>query len=97
MIGGAGDDIFRDDAGNDIFTGGTGADTFFFLSAGESDRITDFEDGIDNMTIGLGVNSFANITVTDSGADTILTFGSNTVMLENFDHTLVSSDDFTFV
>jgi Ca2+-binding RTX toxin-like protein len=97
LIGGAGNDIFRDDAGNDIFTGGTGADTFFFLSAGESDRITDFENGIDTMTIGLGVTSFANITVTDSGADAILTFGTNTVTLENFDHALVSSDDFTFV
>jgi Ca2+-binding RTX toxin-like protein len=97
LIGGAGNDIFRDDAGNDIFTGGSGADTFFFLSAGESDRITDFENGIDTMTIGLGVTSFANITVTDSGADAILTFGTNTVTLENFDHALVSSDDFTFV
>ena len=97
LIGGAGNDSFVDDAGNDIFTGGAGADTFFFLSAGESDRITDFENGIDKMTIGLGVNSFANITVTDAGADTILTFGSNTVTLENFDHTLVSSDDFSFV
>lgn len=97
LIGGGGNDIFRDDAGNDIFTGGTGADTFFFLSAGESDRITDFENGVDTMTIGLGVNSFDDITVTDSGADAILTFGTNTVTLENFDHALVSSDDFMFV
>ena len=97
LNGGDGNDIFNDEAGNDIFTGGAGIDTFFFLVAGESDRITDFENGIDKMTIGLGVTNFANITVTDAGADAVLTFGSNSVTLENFDHTLVSSDDFTFV
>jgi len=97
LNGAWGDDTLNGGAGNDIFTGGAGADTFFFLSAGESDRITDFENGIDTMTIGLGVTSFANITVTDAGADAILTFGTNTVTLENFDHALVSSDDFTFV
>jgi len=97
LNGAWGDDTLNGGAGNDIFTGGTGADTFFFLGAGESDRITDFENGIDTMAIGLGVTSFAGITVTDSGADAILSFGTNTVTLENFDHALVSSDDFSFV
>ncbi|WP_158195846.1 M10 family metallopeptidase C-terminal domain-containing protein [Stappia indica] len=97
LIGGAGNDTFNDWGGNDIFTGGTGADTFVFRTAGETDTITDFEAGIDTIRIGVGASNFSQVTVTDVGADTHLTFGSNTVILQNFDHTLVSSGDFAFV
>ncbi|WP_186394734.1 M10 family metallopeptidase C-terminal domain-containing protein [Stappia sp. TSB10GB4] len=83
--------------GNDILTGGAGADTFVFLSAGDIDTITDFEAGIDTIRIGLGVTNFSQVTVTDVGADTHLTFGSNTIILQNFDHALVSASDFAFV
>ncbi|MBC2859102.1 calcium-binding protein [Stappia sp. 28M-7] len=94
---GWGSDFLNGGAGNDTLTGGSGDDTFAFLNAGDTDTITDFQDGIDTIAIGLGVTQFSQITVTDVGADTHLTFGTNTIVLQNFDHTLVSESDFSFV
>ena len=94
---GWGSDFLNGGAGNDTLTGGSGDDTFAFLNAGDTDTITDFEAGIDTIRIGVGASNFSQVTVTDVGADTHLTFGSNTVILQNFDHTLVSESDFSFV
>ncbi|WP_425274806.1 M10 family metallopeptidase C-terminal domain-containing protein, partial [Stappia indica] len=95
--GGAGNDTLDGGGGNDLLTGGSGNDTFAFLSAGDTDTITDFENGVDTIRIGVGASNFSQVTVTDVGADTHLTFGSNTVILQNFDHTLVSESDFAFL
>jgi serralysin len=94
---GWGSDFLNGGAGNDTLTGGSGDDTFAFLNAGDTDTITDFENGVDTIRIGVGASNFSQVTVTDVGADTHLTFGSNTVILQNFDHTLVSESDFSFV
>ncbi|MBC2859101.1 M10 family metallopeptidase C-terminal domain-containing protein [Stappia sp. 28M-7] len=94
---GWGSDFLNGGAGNDTLTGGSGDDTFAFLNAGDTDTITDFENGVDTIRIGVGASNFSQVTVTDVGADTHLTFGSNTVILQNFDHTLISSGDFAFV
>lgn len=53
LMGGAGDDTLTGGPGNDLMTGGAGADLFQFLtrSAGEVDRISDFEDGIDRLRL----------------------------------------------
>lgn len=84
-------------SGNDTLTGLGGADTFYFMSAGDADTVTDFQDGIDIISIGLGLSSFAQVTVSDSGADALLTFATNSVLLQNVDHTLLGADDFMFV
>ncbi|MBD8876642.1 M10 family metallopeptidase C-terminal domain-containing protein [Roseibium polysiphoniae] len=97
LDGGDGDDVIRGDQGNDTLTGGSGSDTFLFLTAGEADTITDFEDGFDIIRIGLGLTSFVDLAVSDSGADAILTFASNSILIQNFDYNLLSSDDFAFV
>ncbi|WP_171900821.1 M10 family metallopeptidase C-terminal domain-containing protein, partial [Stappia indica] len=94
---GWGSDFLNGGAGNDTLTGGSGDDTFAFLNAGDTDTITDFENGIDTIRIGVGASNFSQVTVTDVGADTHLTFGTNTIVLQNFDHTLVSESDFSFV
>ena len=53
--GGAGDDLFLSKNGGDTMTGGDGADTFAwarkFLATGVSDRITDFEVGVDKLDL----------------------------------------------
>ncbi|WP_114008007.1 beta strand repeat-containing protein [Cohaesibacter intestini] len=98
LRGGSGNDSFLDDSGNDTFYGGDGADTFIFLNTGESDVIADFENGIDHIRIGgLGVTSFADISHSQQGANTELTFGGATVTLLNFSDSLISADDFQFV
>nr|WP_162916601.1 VWA domain-containing protein [Cohaesibacter haloalkalitolerans] len=97
LLGGAGNDRLIGGGGNDTMTGGTGVDTFVFLTHGEADVIADFQNGVDLLEIGTGVNSLAQVTVTDVGADTVLQFDGNSLTLKNFDHALISADDFSFV
>lgn len=53
LFGGDGNDRLNGGDGNDVLTGGAGADVFVFTvwTAGESDRITDFENGIDRIQL----------------------------------------------
>lgn len=58
---GAGDDKITGGFGNDVITGGDGANTFI-VTAG-NDTITDFELGVDNLTVQKGTGT-AKMTVT---------------------------------
>lgn len=53
LIGGAGADIYRSESGGDTVTLGSGADTFGwfrkYVAVGHTDRITDFQVGIDKL------------------------------------------------
>jgi len=56
LSGGEGNDILSGDLGGDVLTGGAGIDWFVFAGRasllGDPDRITDFEDGADRLSIG---------------------------------------------
>ena len=71
MSGGAGDDRIGGGSGTDFLTGGSGADQFMFdrLDVGTGmDTITDFEVGVDRITLeGYGYQSFTGEDV-DGGA-----------------------------
>lgn len=97
LSGENGDDILEGGAGTNWLTGGAGADTFCFFTAGTIDTVTDFETGTDLIQIGLGLTAFNQVSISDSGNDTLLTFAGNTVTLQNVDHILISTDDFAFV
>ena len=97
LNGDAGWDVLNGGAGNDFLFGGSGNDTFVFSDSGDRDTITDFEDGLDTIVIANGATSFAQVSVNDAGADTILQFNGTQVTLANVDHTLIGSDDFSFV
>ena len=47
LHGGAGDDLLVDGAGRDVLIGGDGADVFRLKADGKTDRIRDFEPGVD--------------------------------------------------
>lgn len=52
--GGDGDDVINGGLGKDILTGGNGSDYFVFntvASASNTDRVTDFQDGIDKLQL----------------------------------------------
>ena len=54
LIGGEGDDNLDGEEGNDLLTGGAGADVFEYypgFDAGGTDRITDFESGVDIIQV----------------------------------------------
>jgi len=78
LIGGAGNDVLRGHDGADTLTGGADVDVFIYFALSETtttatDRITDFENGIDKIRIyNLGFTSLADFTVTldsSSGED----------------------------
>lgn len=97
MSGGSGRDTLRGDAGNDVLTGGSGADTFHFRTLGGDDTITDFEDGIDAIRFDSAIASFSDLTISDKGGETLVSFSGSSITLQGFDHTLLAIDDFAFV
>ena len=90
LSGGSGGDTLSGGTGNDSLSGGADADMFIFGTADGRDVISDFQDGIDVLVMGL----YADVTVQDAGLDTLLIFGATRVTLQNFDHTLISAADF---
>ena len=102
---GAGHDILNGGTGNDTLTGGYGNDMFVFSAAGfGNDRVTDFDadplfgqDLLDISGLGITAATFgASVTITDLGADTLITIGSDTILLTGVANatTTVTMDDF---
>jgi Ca2+-binding RTX toxin-like protein len=77
LVGGAGDDWLSGDMGHDTLTGGTGADTFHVAANNTSTLITDF-----NVAQGdhLLLDHGSTYTVSQSGANALVTLGSGTVV-----------------
>ena len=75
LIGTDGDDLIDGLAGNDTYTGGAGADIFTFAIAQGVDTITDFEVGIDQISLG-GLTP-EGITLFELGSDTLVLTNSN--------------------
>jgi hypothetical protein len=101
LLGGEGDDRFFATAGGEnILTGGAGADQFWIASAeipSAANEITDYEFGQDVIGIaGLGV-SFADLSITQDGDNTLIVSGDNNLAyLLNTEATSLSSDNFVF-
>lgn len=72
LSGGAGDDILFDGEGADSLRGGAGSDIFVFASDGATDRVEDFEPGVDRLDLsafpGLYALSDLSIVPTATGA-----------------------------
>ena len=96
LSGGVGADRLIGQQGNDRLTGGTYADRFVFATGDGTDTITDFQNGIDRIEITNGATSFAQVTVTDLGADVRVRFSNVTILIEDIAHTAINSADFIF-
>ena len=100
IYGGDGDDILNGDAGRDRLWGGDGADTFVFTGSFDVDRIYSFEVGTDtiDLTAIASVSSFADVTAATAMVDsnTVITLTEGTIILRNFDISLLAADDFLF-
>ncbi len=99
LIGGDGDDRFF--MADSTITGGLGENQFWIASSevpGELNTVTDFEVGIDIIGIGVIGATFQNLTFTDDGADTIISFGGNDLakFLRVGVEILNNSDNFLF-
>lgn len=96
LFGQAGNDRLRGGAGNDTLSGGQGADSFVFANGDGADRILDFADAQDRIIIESGAERFAQLRITDLGADARVSFGTVTITLANLDHALLTAEDFVF-
>jgi Ca2+-binding RTX toxin-like protein len=87
----AGNDTIIGGLGNDIMTGGAGNDTFVFAPGFGNDVIVDFDanatggqDLLDISGLGISAATFAaSVLIEDLGADTLVTIGTDTILLQN--------------
>ena len=91
ILGGGGNDKLTGGTGNDTMTGGAGADNFYFVYGDGQDVITDFEIGIDTITIdGLALDVWldgANWSVVSASETTfsVTSLSGDALTLENVD------------
>ena len=94
---GAGIDTLEGEEGDDMLTGGLGADMFVFDGTFGNDTVTDFEDGIDLLDFSGSTLTFADLTITQSGADSLIEDGlCNSITLTGITSTDITVDDFIF-
>ena len=68
----------------------------FFAGSG-NDTIRDFEDGTDITEFRDMVDSFADLTLTQSGANTIITSANGTITVRDINVAELTVDDFVFI
>lgn len=87
LSGGAGDDILRDGGGSDRLLGGAGADLFVLNADGRTDRIVDFEQGVDRLGLSAWpmLRDVSQLEMWVEGAVLRLGYGSETLLLQGAD------------
>ena len=94
--GGSGWDRIDGGGGNDTLTGGSEDDRFVFDADWGVDTVTDFADGQDRLDLtALGIQ-FGDLSVVQVGADAVISFGGDQIILLNTDIGTISTDDFWF-
>ncbi|MBN9889815.1 DUF4214 domain-containing protein [Salipiger abyssi] len=97
LSGGAGADVLIDGPGADRLTGGAGADVFVFTADGQTDRITDFEPGLDRLDLSdLGrfyTVDAVQITGTSKGAR--ISVNGETVQVDSATGARLTAEDFS--
>lgn len=99
LNGGSGLDRLYGGTGDDILTGGSDRDNFYFQDQGGNDTITDWQDGVDRMVFisDSGVSSFADLTITQEGNDTLVTYVEGSVLLEGVNVADIDAGDFAYL
>ncbi|MDB2437667.1 hypothetical protein N9W89_03045 [Hellea sp.] len=97
LFGGDGNDRLVGGADNDVLFGQQGEDTFVFFANSGNDVIRDFEDGIDTIEFRGAVDSFADLTLEQSGTNVIITSDNGVITVRNMDIADLTVDDFTFL
>lgn len=96
LLGGSGADRLSGGKGNDRLTGGADKDVFLFFKGGGTDRITDFEDGIDRITFG-GSITFSDLVIRQRGANVSISADKVEVLVENMLASDLTRADFAFI
>lgn len=100
LFGNARNDLLNGGKGNDFLTGGNGDDTFV-LAAGEgADTILDFEDGQDLLGLLSGNLAFADLSITASESNTLISVANSGELLATLidvNPSLIADADFTVI
>ncbi len=98
-----GDDRLVDGRGPDVLWGGAGADIFEFVAETRTDRVMDFEIGIDRLDMSdyAMLYSYTDIAITPTANGAMLEMNGDTLILDSIDGTpldfsMFSQDDFIF-
>ena len=97
LFGGNGDDRLLGGTGNDDLHGQAGADTYVIQIGAGTDRIFTFEVGVDTIEIRDGSAAFADLTITQVGANTRIDHVNGTLVLMGITAGTVTAGDFLFV
>lgn len=101
LLGGDGRDRLIGGRGDDVMSGGEGRDLFIFATENGDDRITDFEDGVDRLSLqgrtidGRSVG-FDDLSIVTVGDETIVQERDLTITLEGVADGQLDADDFLF-
>ena len=97
LFGGNGDDRLLGGTGNDILYGQGGIDTFVIQVGAGTDRIFTYEAGIDVIEMIGGPASFADLAITQEGANTQIIHVNGVILLMGITAGTVTAGDFTFI
>lgn len=94
---GAGIDLIYGGDGNDMLTGGTEADDFYFAKTQDSDKVTDFQNDVDQLLLNrdLGITSVtaALSHATQVGTSVVFDFGNGDILtVQNILKAALSND-----
>lgn len=97
IFGGDGDDFLKAMGGNDQLTGGNGKDIFAFGLNWGHDVVTDFKRGTDKLNFhDAGAMNMQSLTITGVGANTLIAFGGQDVLLNGVQAAKLTAADFIF-
>ncbi|MBR1212046.1 VCBS domain-containing protein [Bradyrhizobium sp. JYMT SZCCT0180] len=101
LSGQNGNDTISGGAGNDVLSGGAGADKFVFATGTGADTVTDFVLGLGKQIDLTGMNGIYSIADVQAhaaqvGGNTVLTFGSDSITLQNVTAANLVASDFIF-
>lgn len=96
LYGEDGNDWLNGDTGWDTLTGGRGSDIFAVGSVWGTDTITDFKHGSDKIDMKgvANLTAYAQLAITQSGADTKIGFGGDYLILKGIGITGIDASDF---
>lgn len=94
LRGGSGNDTLDGGRGQDRLLGGSGEDIFVLTNQRGPDRILDFSDGRDQLSLSGGL-SFGQLSFEQRGSNTLIQRGNRTLaVLNDVDATLITNADF---
>lgn len=96
LLGQTGEDTLKGGQDDDVLYGGNGADVFVFDTGAGNDTVIDFEDGLDLLKFNGGAASFADLTLTQNGVNTEISYGAEVIVLLNVQTSEIQAADVLF-